>query len=89
MNGYLVLWVHTMDDIPCGLFASKEDAMAFVAANPIDIDAANGTDLFRVGPRVRAAWELHGTDASTPLGYRVVGFKAGVPVSSETAGWVD
>lgn len=65
LTGYLVLWRHTMDDVPVGLFRTKEAAIA----------AANKTS-FRAG---YAAAKKLDIDCRTPVCFAVVAFDNGKP----------
>lgn len=65
LTGYLVLWRHTMDDVPVGLFRTKEAAIA----------AANKTS-FRAG---YAAAKKLDIDCRTPVCFAVIGFDNGKP----------
>jgi hypothetical protein len=67
MNGFLVLLVHTMDDLPIGLFMSDSAAMSF--ANEID---EMPTEKIR---------KVYGTDCSTPNCVKIVQFDCGEPVA--------
>ena len=50
LSGYLVIWRHTMDDIPVGLFAAEQDAIkaaktmtwtqGYLCARRLDIDCS-------------------------------------------------
>ena len=65
LSGYLVIWRHTMDDVPLGLFRTKEAAMA----------AAKKTS-FRAG---YAAAKKLDIDCRTPVCFAVIGFDNGKP----------
>lgn len=65
LTGYLVVWRHTMDDVPVGLFKTKRDALA----------AANKTS-FRAG---YAAAKKLGIYCRTPVCFAVIGFDNGKP----------
>ena len=65
LTGYLVLWRHTMDDVPLGLFRTKEAAM----------EAAKKTS-FRAG---YAAAKKLDIDCRTPVCFAVIGFDNGKP----------
>jgi len=65
LSGYLVVWRHTMDDVPLGLFRTKEAAM----------DAAKKTS-FRAG---YAAAKKLDIDCRTPVCFAVIGFDNGKP----------
>jgi len=65
LTGYLVIWRHTMDDVPVGLFRTKEAAM----------EAANKTS-FRAG---YAAAKKLDIDCRTPVCFAVIGFDNGKP----------
>lgn len=65
LSGYLVVWRHTMDDVPLGLFRTKEAAM----------EAAKKTS-FRAG---YAAAKKLDIDCRTPVCFAVIGFDNGKP----------
>lgn len=65
IDGYLVIWRHTMDDIPVGLFANKEEALAFAE-----------TMSFRAGYTVAKKLEI---DCATPVCFVVCRFVGGKP----------
>lgn len=65
LSGFLVVWRHTMDDVPVGLFRTKEAAIA----------AANKTS-FRAG---YAAAKKLDIDCRTPVCFAVIGFDNGKP----------
>ena len=65
MDGYLVLLVHEMDDVPVGLFENLDGARTF--ADQLDPMPT---------PNVRMVFH---TDCSTPVCVKVVSFKAGAP----------
>ena len=64
LSGYLVIWRHTMDDIPVGLYATEADA----------IKAAK-TMTWKQG---YAAARLIGIDCTTPVCFAYTVFKNGV-----------
>jgi hypothetical protein len=66
LSGYLVIWRHTMDDVPVGLFKTR--AAATRAAKSISRRASYG-----------AAKRLD-IDCATPICYVVIAFKDGKPV---------
>jgi len=66
MTGYLVVWRHTMDDVPVGLFATS--AEAFKVAETMS--RAAGRKITRL---------LH-IDCDTPICFTVVAFENGKPV---------
>jgi len=63
MTGYLVIWRHTMDDVPVGLFADSSEA--FKVAKTMSRRTAGA-----------AAMRL-GFEVSTPVCFIVVQFEAG------------
>lgn len=63
MTGYLVIWRHTMDDVPVGLFADR--AEAFTVAQTMSKRAA-GAAAIRLGFEV-----------STPVCFTIVHFEKG------------
>lgn len=63
LDGYLVVWRHTMDDVPVGLFANKEEALKVAK-----------TMSFKSG--YNTAGRL-GIDCSTPICFVVVPFVRG------------
>jgi hypothetical protein len=65
LSGYLVIWRHTMDDVPLGLFSSADAALQF--AMTVTFDAAYAT-----------ARKLD-IDCSTPVCFAVVPFESGLP----------
>ena len=65
MSGFLVMWRHTMDDIPIGLYQTKEDAT--IAAE---------TTSFETGYAIAARLDI---DASTPVCFCCVAFEDGAP----------
>lgn len=69
MNGYLVVLVHTMDDLPIGFYLWEEEARHKAR---------------RVKPmpttRIR---QVYGVDCSTPLSVKMVQFRNGKPISVE------
>lgn len=65
LTGYLVIWRHTMDDVPLGLFRTKDAAM----------EAAKKTS-FRAG---YAAAKKLDIDCRTPVCFAVIGFDNGKP----------
>lgn len=65
LTGHLVVWRHTMDDVPVGLFKTKKDA----------IIAAKKTS-FRAG---YAAAKKLDIDCRTPVCFAVIGFDNGSP----------
>ncbi len=65
LDGYLVVWRHTMDDVPVGLFKHKKDA----------IDAAKNMS-FRTGYACAKRVDI---DCRTPVCFAVVPFTAGRP----------
>ncbi len=67
MTGYLVIWRHTMDDVPVGLFADREEA--FKVAKKMSL---------RAGQAVTAKLEI---DCTTPVCFSVVQFEKGKPVA--------
>jgi hypothetical protein len=66
MTGYLVIWRHTMDDVPVGLFADREEA--FKVAKTMSRRAATNVD------------DRLGFGFSTPVCFVVVPFKNGKAV---------
>jgi hypothetical protein len=64
MSGYVVLWRHTMDDVPIGLYASEDDAMQFAE-----------TCSFRRAYKITRDM---GIDCSTPICFGIVPFVNGV-----------
>jgi hypothetical protein len=66
MTGYLVIWRHTMDDVPVGLFADR--AEAFTVAQTMSKRAA-GAAAIRLGFEV-----------STPVCFTIVHFEKGKAV---------
>lgn len=69
MNGFLVVLVHTMDDLPIGLFATHPEAMALAKRQ-------------RGMPTV-AMRNVFDTDASTPCCVSICEFRDGVPLGLE------
>lgn len=65
LSGYMVVWRHTMDDVPIGLFRTKEAAIA----------AAKKTS-FRAGYAVAKKLDI---DCRTPVCFNVVEFENGRP----------
>lgn len=65
LSGYLVVWRHTMDDVPLGLFSTKKEAT----------EAAKKTS-FRAG---YAAANKLDIDCRTPVCFAVIGFDNGKP----------
>ncbi len=63
MSGYIVVWRHTMDDVPLGLFKTLPEALK-----------AAKTTSFRAG--FSTARKL-GFDCSTPVCFVVIGFENG------------
>jgi hypothetical protein len=63
VNAFLVLFVHTMDDIPIGLFSTHAEAVAFGMDQPRNLEV----------PRWWPA------DCSTPVHVAVVEFIDGKP----------
>ena len=70
LTGYLVVWRHTMDDVPVGLFKTKTEALA----------AANTTS-FRAG---YAAAKKLDIDCRTPVCFAVIEFDHGKPTEMIT-----
>jgi type VI protein secretion system component VasK len=66
MTGYLVVWRHTMDDVPVGLFADKAEAVKVAKT------------MSR--PTGRAITNLLHIDCDTPICFTVVVFENGKPV---------
>lgn len=67
MNGYLVELIHTMDDLPIGLFATRGEADEFAS---------------KVRPMPTAAMRrVFNTDCSTPVGVSITRFRLGKPDS--------
>lgn len=66
MTGYLVLWRHTMDDIPVGLFADRAEAIKVAKT----MRRAEG----------RKITELLDIDCDTPICFTVVQFENSKPV---------
>lgn len=64
LSGYLVIWRHTMDDIPVGLYADEKEAIkvAKTMTWKQGYDAARRLDI----------------DCSTPVCFAYTTFKAGV-----------
>lgn len=77
MNGYLLLLVHEMDDCPIGLFVSRPGALKAAKSRRIE-------DGLTVGERA-----VLGTDASTPLGFVIIQFHNGEPLTREIVAWKD
>jgi hypothetical protein len=67
LTGHLVVWRHTMDDVPVGLFKTK--AAAIKAAK---------TTSFRVG---YAATKKLDIDCRTPVCFAVISFEYGKPTN--------
>jgi|688.fasta_scaffold951462_2 hypothetical protein len=65
LTGYLVVWRHTMDDVPIGLFKTKTDAMT----------AAKKTS-FRAGYARAKKLDI---DCRTPVCFAVITFDNGMP----------
>jgi hypothetical protein len=65
LDGYLVVWRHTMDDVPVGLFKTKEAA----------IEAAEKMS-FRVANACAKRLDI---DCRTPVCFAVVSFAFGQP----------
>ena len=72
MNGYLVLWCHSMDDIPVRLFATWNEALEFVRANPLPDDDET-LHPAAVVPEVKV-W---GMECTTPWGFKIAEFRDG------------
>jgi hypothetical protein len=70
LSGYLVIWRHTMDDVPLGLFGSADAALQF--AMTVTFDAAYAT-----------ARKLE-IDCTTPVCFAVVTFENGLPTEIES-----
>jgi hypothetical protein len=90
MNGFLVVWCHSMDDIPVRLFATWAEALAFVQANPLpDDDNPANVHPAAVLPEVKV-W---GVQCTTPWGYKIAEFRDGKLVAwrgemwEEPVGW--
>lgn len=66
MSGYLVIWRHTMDDVPVGLFADRAEAVK--VAKTMSHRAGNA-----IATRIEFA-------VSTPVCFIVVQFDAGKAV---------
>jgi hypothetical protein len=71
MNGYLVLLRHTMDDLPIGLYADRDEAL--LECGRIGGSPDNGMPT----KEIRDVYE---TDCSTPVSVCVVRFVNGKPV---------
>jgi hypothetical protein len=65
VSGYLVVWRHTMDDVPVGLFRTKTAAL----------EAAKKMS-FRAGYAVAKKLDI---DCRTPVCFTVIGFDNGKP----------
>jgi hypothetical protein len=65
LSGYLVIWRHTMDDVPLGLFKTMKAAVA----------AAKKTS-FRAGYATAKKLDI---DCRTPVCFAVIGFDNGKP----------
>jgi hypothetical protein len=67
MTGYVVIWRHTMDDVPLSLFSDRAEAIK--VASTMTRRSAQA-----------AAYKL-GFEVSTPLGFTVVHFEKGKAVN--------
>lgn len=67
LDGYLVIWRHTMDDVPVGLFKTEKAAL----------EAAQNM-RFKTGYACAKRVDIH---CSTPVCFAVVPFKFGQPGS--------
>lgn len=77
MTGFILLLVHEMDDVPVGLFYTRQACIESARFRSID----NGlTDHER---------EVANTDASTPLGFVMVEFHNGRPIRRTVIKWKD
>jgi len=65
LSGYLVIWRHTLDDVPLGLFSSADAALQF--AQTVTLDAA-----YAIANKLEI-------DCSTPVCFAVVTFEDGRP----------
>lgn len=65
LDGYLVMWRHTMDDVPVALFANKSDAIEFAE-----------TTSFRASYTVAKKLDI---DCATPVCFVVCRFVGGKP----------
>lgn len=68
LSGYLVVWHHTMDDVPVGLFADEEEAFKFA-------QKCSRSRAYKVTDRL-------GIDCSTPVCFSVVHFDGGNAVDN-------
>lgn len=66
LSGYVVIWRHTMDDVPVGLFADQKEAFK-VAKTMTRRTATNAADTL-------------GFECSTPVCFTVAQFENGKPV---------
>jgi hypothetical protein len=66
MSGYLVIWRHTMDDVPVGLFSDRDEA--FKVAKTMSRRSAKATA------------DILGFEVSTPVCFTVVHFEKGKAV---------
>lgn len=65
VDGYLVVWRHTMDDVPVGLFKTEKAAL----------DAAKNM-TFKVGYSCAARVDIN---CGTPVCFAVIQFSKGIP----------
>jgi hypothetical protein len=77
MNGFLLLLVHEMDDCPIGLYDSPMECRNAAKERRIE----SGLDYLE-----RAVLD---TDASTPLGFVMIQFAKGKPITRTILKWKD
>lgn len=77
MNGFLLLFVHEMDDCPIALFANRAACEEYAAERLIEPGLT---------PHEHSVLD---TDASTPLGFAMVEFANGRPVARTLLKWKD
>jgi len=77
MNGFLLLLVHEMDDVPIGLFSTMYECRHIAKERSV-------TDGLTADER--RAIE---TDAITPLGFVMVEFFDGLPIARKILKWKD
>ena len=71
MNGFLVMLVHTMDDLPVALFTTRGEAEQFAREQP-EMPTAEQRKIFDA-------------DCSTPCAVKICEFQNGSPLGMELA----
>jgi hypothetical protein len=69
LDGYLVLLRQTIDDIPIGFFANRDEAIKFA-------DNSDGM------PSPEIMW-IYGDACSSPVAVQIIKFSKGIPVDCE------